>query len=91
MRYINPYINVPYLGMDEEGNSTRNWAKFRFIGSVERRRIKRMVRKQMNKMLGRSVHTSELLTIIKAKRITHAESIREGSTDTAAAIAEAAE
>lgn len=91
MRYINPYVNVPYIGMNDAGEPTHNWARFRFVGNVERRRIKRMVRKQMNKMLERTVHTTELLKLINPRRITHAQSIPEGSADTAKAVAQAAE
>lgn len=83
MKYENPHINVPYLGMDDAGEPTRNFAVFRFKGIVDHRRIKRMVRKLMGTMLERTIHTGELRLVVKPQRITHAKSIVEGSASVA--------
>lgn len=80
---MNPYINVPYIGMDEAGSTTHNFATFAFKGLVDHRRIKRMVRRRMNSILDRTIHTSEILSVTHNRRITHAESVAKGSTASA--------
>lgn len=79
MKYTNPYVNIPYLGMNDDGETTYNWAKFRFTGLVDHRRIKRMVRRKMYELIERRIDTDELLKLVNWRRITHAESITEGS------------
>lgn len=69
MKFNNPTLAVPYIGLDEAGNTTRNWANFRFAGQVDRRRIKRMVRKWVKRNLGRRIHTSELHSVCRTVRI----------------------
>lgn len=69
-------ISVPYIGMDKEHDATREWAHMtlrRDDGKpVCMRQVKRVVRKYLNAMLGRSVHTQELRTIIHRKRWSYA-------------------
>jgi hypothetical protein len=76
MKYVNPILMVPYIGMadvpDENGNvTTRNWLKLSFRGNTDHRAIKRRVRTALRVHLERRVHTSELLGVINWKRITH--------------------
>lgn len=71
MKFIDPTVMVPYIGMTDEGETTRNWMKLAFKGTVDHRRIKRMVRKTLCSHLERHVHTNEILACIKSKRIHH--------------------
>lgn len=76
MKYDNLRVNVPWIGSDidadtGETKSTRNWSRFHFKGTVDRRRVKREVRKAMGKILERTLHTYELLLAVRTKRFTH--------------------
>jgi hypothetical protein len=71
MKFIDPTVMVPYIGMDEAGASTRNWMKLAFKGTVDHRRIKRMVRKTLCAHLERSVHTNEIRACVNSRRIQH--------------------
>jgi hypothetical protein len=73
VKITNPRISMPYVGMDEAGASTREWAHFKFNGQVDLRRIKREVRKYVKRNLGRHVHTSELRMVVNTRRITREE------------------
>lgn len=68
MRVIT-YLSIPYLGMDDEGNATRNWAHFTFKHAdglpVDKRKIKRMVRKWIKLNLERTIHGEELAMLMK--------------------------
>ena len=58
-------VMIPFLTTNEDGSEDRNWARLRFYGAVNRRRIKREVRKWIKRTLGRSVHPYELRRILK--------------------------
>lgn len=58
-------VMLPYLTTEEDGSTNRNWARFRFTGPVDRRRIKREVRKWVKRILGRSIHPIELRNLLK--------------------------
>jgi len=61
-------VHFPYLGMNEQGETTRNWVTMRFTskqGPVDRRRIKREIRKWGKRALGRSIHPTELIQICR--------------------------
>ncbi len=65
-------ISVPYIGMDNDGQATREWGHMtlrRDDGKPPcRRQVKRVVRKYLNAALGRHVHTRELEMVIHRKR-----------------------
>lgn len=71
MKFIDPTVMVPYLGMADDGTTTRNWMKLAFKGTVDHRRIKRMVRKTLGVHLERRVHTNEIRACVNSKRIHH--------------------
>jgi hypothetical protein len=76
MRFVNLRVNVPWLGSEidpatGEEKSTRNWSRFHFKGEVDRRRVKREVRKGMFKILERKIRTDELLLAVRTRRLTH--------------------
>ena len=64
---MNVLVSFPYLGMDDAGETTREWAHMRFSSSeyIQTRRVKREVRKWVKRNLGRTLHTRELLLIMK--------------------------
>ena len=72
---ITTYLSMPYIGMDDDGTATRNWAHFRFKHAdglpVDKRKIKRMVRKWIWLNLGRQVHQEELCMLMK--RVWHSD------------------
>lgn len=63
------YLSMPYLGMNDAGEPTRNWAHFTFRHEdglqVDKRKIKRMVRKWIWQNLERRVHQEELHMLMK--------------------------
>lgn len=62
------FVAVPYIGMDEHGDTTRNWAHMHFTQAdkyPDRRKIKRAVRWWVKKNLDRSLHSEELAMIMK--------------------------
>lgn len=63
------YLSMPYIGMDEDGSTTRNWAHFTFKHKdgkpVPKRRVKREVRKWIKRNLGRAVLTEELRAVVR--------------------------
>lgn len=66
MRYIGgAYVQVPWLGLDDEGKSTRNWTRLTFRGSVDKRRVKREIRKFVKRDLDRTLHTGELAMCVR--------------------------
>lgn len=73
MKITNPRLSMPYVGMDEAGASTREWAHFKFNGTVDLRRIRREVRKWIKRNLGRNVCTAELRMVVNTRRITREE------------------
>ena len=64
---MNVLVSFPYLGMDAEGETTREWAHMRFKSEqyIPLRRVKREIRKWVKCTLGRTLHTRELLLIMK--------------------------
>lgn len=66
---VTTYLSMPYLGMDDAGEPTRNWAHFTFKHAdgypVDKRKIKRMVRKWIWQNLERRVHSEELHMLMK--------------------------
>lgn len=63
------YLSMPYLGMDDEGNATRNWAHFKFQHAdglrVDKRKIKRLVRKWIWHNLERRVNQEDMRMILR--------------------------
>lgn len=57
-------VMIPYLSTNEDGTEDKNWARMRFYGDVDRRRVKREVRKWIKRTLGRNVHPIELRNIL---------------------------
>lgn len=62
---VTHYLSIPYIGMREDGETTRNWAHFTFQPkapdvAVSRRQIKRAVRYWVYHSLERHMHSREL-------------------------------
>lgn len=86
MKFLNPKINVPWIGSEVdaetgEERSTRQWSALRFTGIVDRRRVKREVRKAMRRILERKVDTDEILMVCKTGRIVHEGKMRREGND----------
>lgn len=68
MRVIT-YLSIPYLGMDDAGNATRNWAHLTFKHEdglpVDKRKIKRMIRKWVWSQLERRINNEELRMLLR--------------------------
>lgn len=66
---IRTYLSIPYLGQDDAGEPTRNWAHLTFSPPdgkpVHRRKIKRAVRKWIWLQLGRCIHPEEMHMLLK--------------------------
>lgn len=63
-------VMVPWIGVDEDGVTNRNWSRLSFKttehgASVDKRRIKREIRKFIAGTIQRSVHISELQHILR--------------------------
>lgn len=61
-------ISLPYIGMDESGNSTRNWAHMtidRLEGRLCPRQVKKAIRGWVKQELGRSICPEELHMAMK--------------------------
>jgi len=69
MRFLNPTLRIPYLGLNDTGDTTRNWAVLKFIGDVDLRRIKREVRRWAKRDLDRTLDTDELRAVCVTRRI----------------------
>lgn len=56
-------VLVPYITTQEDESTDRNWARLNFVGPVNRRRVKREIRKWVKRTLERSIdqHTLRLL------------------------------
>lgn len=69
MRYTTGcQIMVPYIDMDENGESSPAYARMTFKGDVDRRRVKRELRKWVKRQVGRSISGWELQGIMKSAR-----------------------
>lgn len=69
MKYSDPSINVPWINTKEDGTTERCWSSLSFAGAVDRRRIRREVRKWVKRALGRTLYTEELHMLTNRKRI----------------------
>lgn len=61
-------ISVPYLGMNDMGETTRNWAHMtidRLEGTLCPRQIKKVIRKWVKQELGRKISDDELAMCMK--------------------------
>lgn len=58
-------VMLPFITTNEDGSTERNWARMRFVGVVNRRRVKREIRKWVKRALGRCIHPVELRAIMK--------------------------
>lgn len=69
MHRVITYLSIPYLGMNDDGEATRNWAHFTFKHAdglpVDKRKIKRMVRKWIWHNLERRIIGEELRMLMK--------------------------
>lgn len=72
MRYNGRLLMVPWLGVDEDGLETKNWSRLRFNGAIDSRRLKREVRRAVNKLLERKVHPQELRNLLRHSLPLHA-------------------
>lgn len=71
MRYLHgAFLSIPFVNTLEDGSTERCWAHMDFTGVVDRRRIKRQIRKWVLTNLGRHIGHEEhamLLKRIKSK------------------------
>lgn len=60
-------VSFPYLGMNENGETYRAWAHMTFQaeGTVDKRLVKRAIRRWIKENLGRVVHSFELRQIMR--------------------------
>lgn len=58
-------VAIPYINTEEDGSTTRNWARLSFTGPVDRRRVKREIRKWIKRALHRNVDQNTLRQIAK--------------------------
>lgn len=58
-------ISVPFISTNEDGTTERNWARMGFAGPVDRRRIKREVRKWVKRQLGRRIDADTLRRLLR--------------------------
>ena len=61
-------VDFPYLTTNDDQSTSRRWATMRFKafeGKVDRRRVKREVRKWIKRTLERNVSSYELRKILK--------------------------
>lgn len=66
MRYVHGFaVTVPFLDTNEDGSTSWNRALIHTNDNVDRRRIKRIIRKWARSHLGRTLYTHELLLIVK--------------------------
>ncbi len=61
------YVSFPYITSNEDGSTNRNWAHMTFKSAerIDRRSIKRAVRKWVKRNLDRTLHCAELEMIMK--------------------------
>lgn len=69
VRCYNVNVSIPYVAVQEDGSTTRNWAHLTFAAPkgerIDRRRVKREIRKWVKHNLERTLSTFELLMIMK--------------------------
>jgi len=56
---------VPYIHLNEDDTTDRMWAKLTFNGNVDRRRVKRELRKWGKRALQRCIHPIEQGLILR--------------------------
>jgi len=61
------YVSFPYITSNEDGSTNRNWAHmtFRSDTRVDRRVIKKAIRKWVKDNLERTLHCNDLAMIMK--------------------------
>ena len=61
------YVSFPYLTANEDGSTNRNWAHMTFKSEerIDRRAVKRAIRKWVKHNLERTLHCNELAMITK--------------------------
>ena len=67
------YLSIPYIGKDVTAEgvefTTRNWAHLTFVAEkLDKRKIKRIVRKYIKQSLQRTLHSEELRLLMKRVR-----------------------
>lgn len=71
MNTLRAYVAVPYIDTMEDGTTTRNFAHISLQNpdsNIDRRRVKREVRKWVKRTLGRNIYTWELNALMKNVR-----------------------
>lgn len=56
----------PYLASNADGSVSRNYARLTTNGEVDKRRVKRGLRRWVKSELGRTVHSRELHALMRA-------------------------
>jgi hypothetical protein len=62
-------LMVPFVNTNEDETTDRMWAKFSFKGNVDRRRVKRELRKWVQRNLQRRLHPIEQGMVMKRATI----------------------
>lgn len=66
MRYTDGcYVSIPFINTKEDGDTERCWAHLQFRGNVDRRRVKRQIRKWVSANLQRHIHPEELRMLVR--------------------------
>ena len=58
-------VLIPFITTNDDKSTDRNWAKLDFSGPVDRRRVKREIRKWVKRSLERNLDTFTLLKLMK--------------------------
>lgn len=69
MRYTNgAFVSIPFVNTKEDGTTERCWAHMDFSGDVDRRRIKRQIKKWVRTNLGRKLGREEQTLLMRRVR-----------------------
>ena len=69
MKYLNgAFLSIPFINTNEDGSTERCWAHMDFNGAVDKRRIKRQIKKWVRLQLGRKLGREELAMLLRRIR-----------------------
>lgn len=69
MRYNNgAFVSIPFINTRADGETERCWAHLDFNGAVDKRRVKRQIKKWVRDSLGRKLGREELAQLMRRVR-----------------------